>query len=111
MAKKLSTSPSPQVARTAKRGRKRWLGLVFVTQLPQHLPEQALGLVNNWVIHKITDANVIGRLKRSIWGLDEAQWRSVPSLAQGQAVVSFTSMTRPLTVAIDPSPSHVHMTD
>jgi uncharacterized protein len=25
-----------QVARIAKRGRKRWLGLVFVTQLPQH---------------------------------------------------------------------------
>src|SRR5262249_28858495 len=32
-----------QVARMAKRGRKRWLGLVFVTQLPQHLPRQVLG--------------------------------------------------------------------
>jgi hypothetical protein len=38
-----------QVARIAKRGRKRWLGLVFVTQLPQHLPNQVIGLVNNWV--------------------------------------------------------------
>lgn len=100
-----------QVARIAKRGRKRWLGLAFVTQLPQHLPDEVLGLVNNWVIHKITDANVIARLKRSISGLDEAQWRIVPGLAQGQAVVSFTSMTRPLMVAIDPSPSHVRMTD
>jgi hypothetical protein len=27
-----------QVSRIAKRGRKRWLGLVFATQLPQHLP-------------------------------------------------------------------------
>lgn len=100
-----------QVARIAKRGRKRWLGLTFVTQLPQHLPDEVLGLVNNWVIHKITDANVIGRLKRSVSGLDEAQWRSVPGLAQGQAVVSFTSMTRLLMVAVDPSPSHVRMTD
>src|SRR5262249_11815215 len=32
-----------QVARIAKRGRKRWLGLVFVTQLPQHLPSEVLG--------------------------------------------------------------------
>jgi DNA helicase HerA-like ATPase len=32
-----------QVARIAKRGRKRWLSLVFVTQLPQHLPRQVLG--------------------------------------------------------------------
>ena len=34
-----------QVARIAKRGRKRGLGLVFVTQLPQHLPRQVFGLV------------------------------------------------------------------
>src|SRR5690606_35079658 len=31
-----------QVARIARRGRKRWLGLVFVTQLPQHLPDEVL---------------------------------------------------------------------
>jgi DNA helicase HerA-like ATPase len=37
-----------QVARIARRGRKRWLGLVFVTQLPQHLPDEVLGLINNW---------------------------------------------------------------
>lgn len=112
-AERIKEMPSlfQQVARIAKRGRKRWLGLVFVTQLPQHLPDEVLGLVNNWVIHKITDANVITRLKRSISGLDEAQWRSVPGLAQGQAIVSLTSMTRPLMVAIDPSPSHVRMTD
>jgi DNA helicase HerA-like ATPase len=112
-AERIKEMPSlfQQVARIAKRGRKRWLGLTFVTQLPQHLPDEVLGLVNSWVIHKITDANVIARLKRSISGLDDAQWRIVPGLAQGQAVVSFTSMTRPLMVAIDPSPSHVRMTD
>ncbi|MBM3457413.1 MAG: ATP-binding protein, partial [Armatimonadetes bacterium] len=48
-----------QVERIAKRGRKRWLGLVFVTQLPQHLPDEILGLVNNFIIHKIGDAGVI----------------------------------------------------
>jgi hypothetical protein len=37
-----------QVARIAKRGRKRWLGLVFVTQLPQHLHPQLFGLVNSY---------------------------------------------------------------
>src|SRR6185437_1586888 len=34
-----------QVERIAKRGRKRWLGLVFVTQLPQHLPDAILGQI------------------------------------------------------------------
>jgi DNA helicase HerA-like ATPase len=112
-AERIKEMPSvfQQVARIAKRGRKRWLGLTFVTQLPQHLPDEVLGLLNNWVLHKITDANVIARLKRSITGLDSAQWNTVPGLAQGQALVSFTSMTRPLLVSIDPSPSHVRMTD
>jgi DNA helicase HerA-like ATPase len=41
-----------QVARIAKRGRKRWLGLVFVTQLPQHLPPQVFGLVTDW-LHRL----------------------------------------------------------
>jgi hypothetical protein len=51
-----------QVARIAKRGRKRWLGLVFVTQLPQHLPRQVFGLVNSYILHKITDAEVVSTL-------------------------------------------------
>jgi len=112
-AERIKAMPSvfQQVAQIAKRGRKRWLGLTFVTQLPQHLPDEVLGLLNNWVLHKITDTNVIARLRRSITGLDPAQWNTVPGLAQGQAVVSYTSMTRPLLVSVDPSPSHVRMTD
>ncbi|MEI7687375.1 MAG: ATP-binding protein, partial [Planctomycetota bacterium] len=54
-----------QVARIAKRGRKRWLGLVFITQLPQHLPRQILGLVNSFILHKISDPNVIATLRKT----------------------------------------------
>jgi DNA helicase HerA-like ATPase len=92
------------VARIAKRGRKRWLGLVFVTQLPQHLPNEVLGLVNNFIVHKITDSTVISRMQRTIGSIDESLWTRVPRLAPGQALVSFTSFTRPLMVAIDPAP-------
>ncbi|HST04345.1 MAG TPA: ATP-binding protein [Chloroflexia bacterium] len=100
-----------QVARIAKRGRKRWLGLVFVTQLPQHLPSQVLGLLNNYIIHKITDSAVISKLQRTVPGIDESQWRRVAALAPGQAIVSFTHMTRPLMVSIDPTPSKLRMVD
>jgi DNA helicase HerA-like ATPase len=98
-----------QVARIARRGRKRWLGLAFVTQLPQHLPDEVLGLINNWVVHKISDANMVSRLRRSIGGVDEGLWDALPSLAPGQAIVSFTSLARPLLVAIDPSPCRLRM--
>lgn len=93
-----------QVAKIAKRGRKRWLGLVFVTQLPQHLPDEVLGLINNFVLHKISDGGVVDRLRKSISGIDKSQWSVLPGLAPGQALVSLTSMARPLLVSIDPTP-------
>jgi hypothetical protein len=100
-----------QVARIAKRGRKRWMGLMFVTQLPQHLPDEVLGLVNNFILHKISDAGVVDRLRRSISGIDKAQWGVVPGLAPGQALVSLTSMARPLLVSVDPTPSRLRLVE
>ncbi len=100
-----------QVARIARRGRKRWLGLMFVTQLPQHLPDEVLGLINNYVLHKIADSNVIARLRRSIGGIDDGLWSRLPNLAPGQAIVSMASMARPLLVAVAPTPCKLHMID
>ena len=100
-----------QVARIARRGRKRWLGMVFITQLPQHLPDEVLGLINNWVLHKINDSNVVNRLRRSIGGIDDSLWSRLPNLAPGQAVVSFTSLSRPMLVSVHPSPCRLLMVD
>ena len=100
-----------QVARIARRGRKRYLGLVFVTQLPSHLPDEVFGLVNNWVIHKLTDTNVVDRLKRVVPMVDDATWNGLPNLAPGQAVCSFGHLTRPILVGIDPSPCRLRMVD
>lgn len=99
------------VAKIAKRGRKRWLGLVFVTQFPQHLPNEVLGLINNHIVHQIKDSGVIDRLKKSISGIDKAQWNMVSGLAPGQALVSLTSMTRPLLVSIDPTPCRLQLVE
>jgi len=100
-----------QIARIAKRGRKRWLGLIFVTQLPQHLPSEVLGLTNNYILHKIGDANVISELKRSIGRIDDGLWNRVQGLAPGQAVVAIEGMSRPLIVSIDPSPCKLRLAE
>ena len=100
-----------QVARIAKRGRKRWLGLVFVTQLPQHLPRQVFGLVNSYILHKITDPQVVSALQRTVSGIDEGLWRRLPGLAPGQAIVSFPHMALPLLVAMDPAPAKLRLVD
>ncbi len=100
-----------QLARMAKRGRKRWIGLVFVTQLPQHLPSQVFGLVNSFVLHKTTDPQVVNALKRTVSGIDDSLWKRLPGLAPGQAIVSFPHMTRPLLVSIDPTPTKLRLID
>ncbi|VTT97839.1 Uncharacterized protein OS=Roseiflexus sp. (strain RS-1) GN=RoseRS_2256 PE=4 SV=1: DUF87: AAA_10 [Gemmataceae bacterium] len=100
-----------QVARIAKRGRKRWLGLCFVTQLPAHLPKQVLSLCNSFVLHKLQDPHVVGLLRRTVGGVDEGLWDRLPSLAPGQAVVSFPHFTRPLLVSIDPAMCKLRMAE
>ncbi len=100
-----------QVAKIAKRGRKRWLGMVFITQLPQHLPDEVLALINSYILHKIGDANTIGTLKRSIGGIDETMWDRVRNLSAGQAVVKVEGVSRALMVAIDPTPCKLRMVD
>src|SRR5207249_6641395 len=58
--------------------------------------DEVLALINNWMIHKIGDLAVVGRLRKSIGGISDGLWKQLPSLAPGQAIASFTSMTRPL---------------
>lgn len=100
-----------QVARIAKRGRKRWLGLCFVTQLPAHLPRQVLGLCNSFVLHKLTDPSVVSMLKRTVPGIDDGMWDRLPGLAPGQAIASFPHFARPLLVSVDPAPCKLRMVD
>jgi DNA helicase HerA-like ATPase len=100
-----------QVARIAKRGRKRWLGLCFVTQLPTHLPKQVLGLCNSFVLHKLNDPQVVSTLKKTVAGIDDGLWDRLPGLAPGQAIASFPHFTRPLLVSVDPAPGKLRLVD
>jgi hypothetical protein len=99
-----------QLVKIAKRGRKRYLGLTFVTQSPNDLPDEVLGLVNNWIIYKIDDP-IIRRLRSFVPNADDSLWNHVRGLGQGQAVTSFTHMKRPVITAMDPSPAMLRMTD
>ena len=112
-AERLERTPHlfEQVARIARRGRKRWLSLAFVTQLPQHLPRQVLALCNNYILHKLTDPHVVSTLKHTVNGVDESLWARLPGLAPGQAIVSMGHMTRPILTSIDPAPCKLRLVD
>jgi DNA helicase HerA-like ATPase len=63
------------------------------------------------LLHKITDVNVMAGLRKQIGGIEESLWKRLPSLAPGQAIVSFTSIARPLLVAVDPAPCKLRLVD
>jgi DNA helicase HerA-like ATPase len=112
-AERISRTPHlfDQLARMAKRGRKRWLSLALVTQSPEHLPRTVLGLVNNYVLHKLIDPHVVNTLRHTVSGVDDSLWARLPGLAPGQAIVSFGHMARPILTAIDPAPCKLRMMD
>src|SRR3984957_18019266 len=57
------------------------------------------------------DEATIRRVKSYVPHSDDSLWALVRSLDPGQALVSFTSMRRPVICAIDPSPARLLMTD
>jgi hypothetical protein len=62
------------------------MGLVFVTQLPSHLPHEVFGVINNWILHKLTDTDVFQRLRKVVPMVTDAPWASFPNMAPGPAV-------------------------
>lgn len=100
-----------QVTRIARRGRKRGVGLAFITQMPQHLPNEVVGLVNNFMIHRISNDDVIRRLKGLVGDIGDAMWSRVSTLAPGQSLVKMASMPRPLITAMDPARCRLLMVD
>jgi DNA helicase HerA-like ATPase len=70
-----------------------------------------LGLVNGYILHKITDPQVVSSLQRTAGGVDDGLWRRLPNLAPGQAIVTFPHLARPLLVSIDPTPAKLRLID
>lgn len=82
-----------------------------MTRFPRHLPRQVLGLVNGYILHEITDPQVISSLQRTAGGVDDGLQRRRPNLAPGQAIVAFLHLARPLLVSIDPAPAKLRLID
>jgi hypothetical protein len=102
---------SEQIHRIARRGRKRWLGLTFATQYPQHLPDELFTLCNNRVLLKLGDEETIRRLKHSIGGVPDNLWSRLRNLQPGQAIVSAQGFDPALLVSLKPGRCKLLMVD
>lgn len=111
--RRLQQMPSlaEQIHRIARRGRKRWLGLMFATQFPQHLPDELFTLCNNRILLKLGDEPTIRRLKNSVGGVPDNLWSRLRNLPNGQAIVSAQGIDPALLVSLRPGRCKLLMVD
>ena len=100
-----------QIERIARRGRKRWLGLIFATQFPQHLPSELFTLCNNRILMRLGDEPTIQRLKHSVGGVGEGLWGRLKNLPTGQAIISAHGIDPAMLVALDPGRCKLRLVD
>ncbi|MBA7504055.1 hypothetical protein ES706_02680 [subsurface metagenome] len=86
----------------ARRGRKRWLGLCFISQQPSHLPNEIFELCNTRIVHTIRSQANLGALKLTTGDITEEMWNNVPSLGIGQAVVDSPQLRDPIVINVRP---------
>lgn len=112
-AERLAQMPAvfAQIQRIARRGRKRWLGLVFATQFPQHLPGELFTLCNNRILMRLGDEPTLRKLQHSVGGVPENLWPRLKNLPTGQAIVSAHGIDPALIVSLDPGRCKLRMVD
>ncbi|MGA2286764.1 MAG: helicase HerA-like domain-containing protein [Dehalococcoidia bacterium] len=95
----------------ARRGRKRWLGLTFISQQPSHLPNEMFELCNTRIVHNVRSRGNLQTLRTTAGDVSDEIWDLVPSLGVGQAVVSTPQYRDPLVVNVRPAKSLRQFTD
>ncbi|MFX1487028.1 MAG: ATP-binding protein [Promethearchaeota archaeon] len=86
----------------ARRGRKRWLCLGFISQQPSHLPQEIFELCNTRIVHSIKSRGNINAIKDTTGGVIEEIWSAVPALSVGQALAISPQFKHPVLIDVKP---------
>ena len=89
----------------ARRGRKRWLGLTFISQQPSHLPPELFELCNTLFVHETNGRKNIDALKGTAGTINEGVWKDISVMGQGRCVIVTPQYRHPVVVQIDPCES------
>lgn len=95
----------------ARRGRKRWLALSFVSQQPSHLPEEIFELCNSRIIHSIKSDFNLNPVKKTSGDVISELWDLVPGFGPGQALISSPQFSHTIMVNVRPSATKRRLTD
>jgi len=87
----------------ARRGRKRWLSLVFVSQQPGHLPAEIFELCNTRIIHSLKSEMNLRSIRRTSGGMTSEYLSLIPSFSPGEAVICSPVLQYPLLIKVRPA--------
>jgi hypothetical protein len=89
----------------ARRGRKRWLSLAFVSQQPGHLPPEIFELCNTRIVHTLRSTHNLEVLMATAGDVSREMWARCPLLGSGEAIVTSPQLKRSVVVIIRPAMS------
>jgi len=89
----------------ARRGRKRWLSLAFVSQQPGHLPPEIFELCNTRIVHTLRSMHNLDVLMSTAGDVGQEMWARCPLLGPGEAIVTSPQLKRPVIASIRPAAS------
>ena len=93
------------VRNVARRGRKRWLSLAFVSQQPGHLPPEIFELCNTRIVHTLRSMHNLEALMTTAGDVGRELWERCPLLGPGEAIVTSPQLKRPVVVSMRPAMS------
>jgi DNA helicase HerA-like ATPase len=94
-----------QLQIVSRRGRKRWMGLVLVSQQPGHVPDELFELTNTRFIHQLKSTTNLAPVRQTTGGVHEALWGTVPGLGAGQCLLTGSVFRNPVFVNVRPAVS------
>ncbi len=89
----------------ARRGRKRWLSLAFVSQQPGHLPPEIFELCNTRLVHTLRSTHNLDSLMATTGDVTRELWARCPLLGTGEAILSTPQFHRSVVATIRPAAS------
>ena len=103
--RKTMTATLTMITEMARQGRKRGIGLSLVSQQPALVPSELIELCNTRLIHRTSSEPNIEVLRKSTANVPESLWALLPSLGNGEALISSPKFNHSVIAQIRPNMS------
>lgn len=99
------TATLTMLTEMARKGRKRGIGLGFVSQQPSLVPSELIELCNTRFMHRISSEPNLDVLRKSTGNVPDSLWAVLPSLGNGEGLIASPKFYHAVLAQIRPNMS------